>query len=266
MNMETIARRRFLDDYRTIRHAEERGSDDPAYYLGLPYEDLTGKNSEQWRIRGRSYRYFEQTILPHFEARVGRPLDILDLGAGNCWMSYRLSLRTHKPVALDIFTDSRDGLLASRHYPEPFPVLEARFDQLPFPKHRFDLAIFNASIHYSYDYHATLREVRRCLRPEGCVVIMDSPVYRLPEHGEMMRAERRARFQRQYGFPSDALQSREYLDEPTLEVLARDLGIAWRIYRVWYGWRWFLRPWKARIRSSRPPSRFMILTGEFTQR
>lgn len=264
--METLARLRFLDDYRCIRHAEQRGSDDPAYYLGLPYADKSGKNPKQWKIRGRSYRYFERTILPRLEARAQRPLDILDLGAGNCWMSYRLSLRAHKPVALDIFRDSRDGLLASRHYPVRFPVLEAQFDQLPFPPARFDLAIFNASFHYSSDYHATLREVRRCLRPEGCFVIMDSPVYRLPEHGKLMCAERRVLFQRQYGFPSDALASREFLDEPALEVLAADLNITWRKHRVWYGWEWFLRPWKARLKSARPPSQFLILTGEFKPR
>jgi len=264
--METVARRRFLDDYRCIRHAEQRGSEDPTYYLGLPYVDHSGKNPEQWKIRGKSYRYFERTILPRLEAQAQRPLDILDLGAGNCWMSYRLSLRGHKPVAVDIFTDPRDGLLASRHYPVKFPTLEAQFDQLPFPEARFDLAIFNASIHYSADYHATLREVRRCLRPKGCFIIIDSPVYQLPEHGDLMRAERRALFERQYGFPSDALTSREFLDEPTLDVLAKDLDIAWRVDRVWYGWKWFLRPWKARLKNSRPPSQFLILTGEFKSR
>ena len=35
-------------------------------------------------------------ILAPFEKRAGRPLDILDFGAGNGWMSYRLSLRGHR--------------------------------------------------------------------------------------------------------------------------------------------------------------------------
>ena len=261
--MDTIARRQFLDDYRTIRHAEARGSQDAAYYLALPYEDRTGKNSEQWKIRGASYRYFERKILTSFECRAERPLDILDLGAGNCWMSYRLALRKHQPVAVDIFSDPLDGLLASRHYPVRFPALEGQFDQLPFSGARFDLAIFNASIHYSPDYHATLKEVRRCLRPSGSFIIMDSPVYELPEHGEMMRNERRAFFQRQYGFPSDALASKEYLDRPLLRTLALDLGIAWTEHRTWYGVQWFLRPWKAAWKGKRPPSQFLILVGRF---
>jgi SAM-dependent methyltransferase len=264
--METTTRREFLDNYRTIRHAEGRGSDDPAYYMALPYEDLSGKNADQWKIRGKSYRYFERKVLPAIEKRLKRPLDILDLGAGNCWMSHRLSLRDHKPVAVDIFSDDRDGLLAARHYPRPFPVIEAQFDHLPFPKRSFDLVIFNASFHYSSDYHVTLREVRRCLRPRGRVVIVDSPLYARPEHGELMRAERRGHFLKRYGFPSDALASIEYMDEPMLKALARDLGIEWQRHSVWYGWNWFLRPWKARLRHSRPPSRFLILTGVFKGR
>jgi SAM-dependent methyltransferase len=263
MNMEATERTQFLDHYRTIRHAEGRGSEDPAYYLALPYKDLSGNNSEQWRIRGKSFRYFERVILPPLERRAAGPLKILDLGAGNCWMSYRLSLRSHWPVAVDIFSDARDGLLASRNYPPRFPILEAQFDELPFPGHSFDLAIFNASLHYSSDYHRTLRQVRDCLRPQGRLVIMDSPIYKLPEHGERMRAERHAQFERQYGFRSDALGSLEYLDEPLLEELARNLRIQWEIHRVWYGCRWFLRPWKARLSGRRPPSRFWILTGKF---
>jgi hypothetical protein len=88
--MLAAERQRFLDDYLRIRRAEGRGSDDPAYYLALPYRDLSGKLSAQWVMRGRTYRYFEKRVLGN------TPLDILDLGAGCGWMSYRLSLRGHR--------------------------------------------------------------------------------------------------------------------------------------------------------------------------
>src|SRR5271163_3708142 len=122
--MATSARHRFLEDYRTIRGAEGRGSQEAAYYRALPYQDLSGKNSAQWTIRGKSYRYFESNVLPQLERKLGRTLDVLDLGAGNCWMSYRLSLRKHRPVAFDIFADAMDGLRAARHYGQPFPLVE----------------------------------------------------------------------------------------------------------------------------------------------
>jgi len=143
--MTASPRQRFLKDYRTIRTAEGRGSFVSAYYRALPYRDLSGQNSAQWAIRGRSYRYFEKKILAPIERETGRELKVLDLGAGNGWMSNRLSLRQHKPVALDIFNDAMDGLGAAHHYESHFPLLEAEFDHLPFRESSFDLAVFNAS-------------------------------------------------------------------------------------------------------------------------
>ena len=257
------ARHKFLEEYRVIRSAEGRGSEQAGYYQALPYRDLSGRNSAQWAIRGRSYRYFERNVLVPIERKLARALDVLDLGAGNCWMSYRLSLRNHRPVALDIFTDEKDGLRAARHYIHHFPRYEADFDHLPVRATSFDLAIFNASLHYSTDYRRTLSELGRCLRPGGQFVIIDSPIYRLPEHGERMRTERHQEFERRYGFRSDALPSLEYFDEPTIAALAADLKIEWRVHRPWYGWNWWMRPWKARLLGRRPPSRFWILEGAF---
>jgi ubiquinone/menaquinone biosynthesis C-methylase UbiE len=261
--MDREMRRRFLDDYSRIRRAEGRGSDDPEYYRALPFRDLTGRNSGQWSIRARTWRHFENLVLTEMEKDAARPLDILDAGAGNGWMSYRLALREHRPVALDIFSDRGDGLRSIRHYPRQFPCVEAEFDELPFRDAAFDLAIYNCSIHYSTDYRRTLREVRRCLRSSGRVVIMDSPVYKLPEHGEQMRTERHERFAKQFGFRSDAMPSIEYFDEAMLDSLASEFKIEWSRSRPWYGLRWFFRPWKARLAAARPPSQFHVLVGRF---
>jgi SAM-dependent methyltransferase len=178
-------------------------------------------------------------------------------------MSYRLALRQHRPVALDIFADSRDGLGAARHYPVRFFSVEAEFDRLPFCAARFDLVVYNSSIHYSTDYRRTLSEAQRVLRPQGRAVIIDSPIYRERQHGEWMRVERHAQFERTYGFRSDNIPSIEFLDLSILEELSKDLGIRWQIHRPWLGLAWHLRPWKARFRGTRPPSRFWILVARF---
>jgi ubiquinone/menaquinone biosynthesis C-methylase UbiE len=263
MTYDLNARHRFLVEYRHIRHAEGRGSDDPSYYQALPYRDLTGRNAAMWAMRAKTYTYFENKILAPIEKAVSRPLDILDLGAGNGWMSYRLSLRKHACVALDIFRDDRDGLLAARHYPQRLPLVEAEFDRLPFGPNTFDLVVYNSSLHYSTDYVATLTEARRCLRSSGQVIVLDSPVYRRREHGEMMIAERHANFYERYGFRSDAMPSIEFLDKDILKSLADSFGLRWTIHRPWYGWQWRLRPLKARLKGRRPPSQFWILAGRF---
>jgi ubiquinone/menaquinone biosynthesis C-methylase UbiE len=263
--MQASTRQRFLEDYIKIRHAEGRGSRDSEYYLALPFRDITGRLQDQWTIRAKSFRYLEKHVLPAMEREAGRPLRIADLGAGNCWLSYRLALRGHKPIAIDIHCDDLDGLGAGVHYLErtTFPRVNAEFDDLPLGSGSVDLAIYNAAIHYSTDYRRTLAEMRRCLKPGGRFLIIDSPVYKLHEHGEMMRRERHKQFQAQYGFASDTLESIEYFDLEMLRELSASLGISWRVYRPWYGWQWALRPWKARWRGKRPPSNFWILAGRF---
>ena len=126
-------------------------------------------------IRAATWRYVESRLLPK------QPLDVLDLGAGNAWLSNRLAQKGHRPVAIEIFTDALDGLAAARHYTMTFPLMEAEFDRLPLAGRQFDWAIFNSSLHYSADYRRTLAEALRCLRPQGQIVVLDSPIYRRRE-------------------------------------------------------------------------------------
>ena len=256
---------KFVEEYSSIRRAEGRGSEDQAYYLALPYEDLTGKLVGQWAIRAKSYAYFERHLLAQWERESESGLRVADLGAGTGWLSYRLALRGHKPAAIDVLTDPLDGLAAARHYfaalERKFPLFQAEFDNLPFATGEFDLVVFDSSLHYSTDYIRTLREARRCLRPGGRVVIIDSPIYRLSEHGERMLEERHRQFEAAYGFASNSIPSIEYLDEGMPASWSQELGIHWEVHRPWYGWSWALRPWKARLLRRRPPSRFWILVG-----
>jgi SAM-dependent methyltransferase len=264
--MLAATRQRFLEDYIKIRHAEGRGSKDAAYYLALPFRDITDKLQDQWSIRAKSFQYLEKRVLPEIEKELRKPLRIADLGAGNCWLSYRLALRGHRPIAIDILGDPLDGLGAGRHYQQhaAFPRVNAEFDDLPLQAGSLDVAIYNASVHYSTDYQRTLGEIRRCLRPQGWFLIVDSPVYQRREHGDMMVRERHQQFQKTYGFASDTLPSIEFFDLQMLDELAVELGIAWRVHRPWYGWQWAMRPWKARWKGKRPPSNFWILAGRFT--
>lgn len=39
---------RFAQAYERIRAAEGRGSENPDFYLNLPYKDISGRNSRQW--------------------------------------------------------------------------------------------------------------------------------------------------------------------------------------------------------------------------
>src|SRR6188768_2275737 len=105
-----MAVEQFTREYRTVRRAEGWGSSDAAYYRALPYRDLTGRFESIWRIRARSFDTFVSRVLPPLERRAApEPLKVLDLGAGCGWLSYRLALRGHVVVALDLLDDRLDG-------------------------------------------------------------------------------------------------------------------------------------------------------------
>jgi len=250
---------RFIDDYERIRAAEGRWSQQDDFYLNLPYKDISGKNSKQWKIRARSFDYLMKHVLNRNLHSGGR---ILDLGAGNCWMSCRLALANYRPVAVDLLTNDRDGMGAAEHFrkhlPTMFPRFQAELARLPFQPEQFDAVIFNASFHYAEDYVATLREALRCVKGDGTVIISDTPWYSHDESGRRMVAERSAAFFKRYGTASDSIKSLEYLTDERLRALEEQLGIRWTIYCPRYGLNWAMRPFVARLSNRREPSRFRI--------
>jgi SAM-dependent methyltransferase len=251
---------RFIEDYERIRAEEGRGSEDEDFYLGLPYRDSTGKNSGQWQIRARSYNYLIENVLRPFLPSGGER--ILDLGSGNCWMSFRLALAGYSPFAVDLLTNDRDGLGAAKHYRKHlhsiFPRFQAELARLPFQDEQFDAAIFNASFHYAEDYEVALSEALRCVQAGGIVVISDTPWYSKEESGLQMVAERRAAFLERYDTASDSIKSLEFLTDERLGVLADRLSIEWTNYSIQFGFKWRMRPFMAKLRKSREPSQFRL--------
>jgi SAM-dependent methyltransferase len=252
---------RFIADYEQVRAAEGRGSGSEEFYLGLPFKDVTGRNCKQWSIRARSYECLITQVLKPLGDR-GK---ILDLGAGNCWMSFRLALAGYRSVAVDLLTNEYDGLEAAAHYQRylsgSLPRFQAEMTCLPFQSGQFDAVIFNASFHYSEDYEASLREALRCLKPGGMLVISDTPWYSREESGKQMVVERHAAFLRRYGMASDSVQCLEFLTDARLCALEEGLSIRWTVHSPWYGVKWALRPVIAKLRRKREPSRFRLYTA-----
>ena len=251
---------RFIGDYEQIRTSEGRGSESKDFYLALPYRDTTRKNRGQWQMRARSYDYIVRHLLKGSGHDRGNR--ILDLGAGNGWMSFRLALAGYQPIAVDLLTNDCDGLGAARHYqgrlPKLFPRFQAEICRLPFADEQFDVAVFNASFHYAEDGEACLREALRCVRKGGMVIISDTPWYAREESGQQMLAERREAFLRSHGTAADAIANLGYLTDERLRSMGDALSIHWDVYRPWYGPRWAMRPLIAKLRGRREPSKFRL--------
>ncbi len=256
---ESIAHHaRFMEDYERIRKSEGRGSESQDFYLALPYRDTSGRNRRQWQMRARSYDYLVQHLLDGTD----RGSRILDLGAGNGWMSYRLAMAGYRPCAVDLLTNDHDGLGAARHYrtrlPKLFPRFQAEIRRLPFADEQFDAAVFNASFHYAEDYEASLRETLRCVKPGGLVIISDTPWYAREENGRKMLAERRAAFLQNHGIAVNSITTLGYLTDERLRRMEDALSIHWDVHRPWYGLRWAMRPLVAKFRGRREPSKFRL--------
>jgi SAM-dependent methyltransferase len=253
---------KFITEYEFIRNAEGRGSSQPNYYLNLPYKDLSGRNESQWGIRARTFEVMERRIIKPLAQILKRPLRVLDLGAGNGWLSYRLAIHGHVPIAVDLLTNNHDGLGAAIHFGRAidslFPRVQAELDRLPFSTSTFDLAIFNASFHYSEDYESTFAEALRCIRPGGAIVIADTPWYAQEKSGEMMVIEKHQRFADTYGFRSDSIPSLEYLTPARLRALRDRFELKWETIRPFYGIRWSLRGIRAKLAGQRARSKFRI--------
>jgi SAM-dependent methyltransferase len=256
---------RFIADYEAIRHAEGRGSLSEKYYRALPFKDLSGRFRSDWFIRARSYNVLVRNVLTRLQNPLERALKILDLGAGNGWLSNRLASQGDRVIAVDLLLNEQDGLGAWKNYERSehsFTPVQAEFNHLPIMDRFADAVIFNASFHYSENYAATLTEALRVLSPRGLIVIMDSPVYRRASSGEQMVKERETQFRQKYGFASDSLQSENFLTYARLDELAKELRLKWKRITPFYGLGWALRPFAAALLRRREPAKFHLIVGK----
>ncbi len=250
---------RFARDYADHRRAEGRGYGGRALF-DLPYvkDDAFAR---QWRVRARTFEAFMARVVRPQAARLGRPLSVLDLGAGNGWLSYRVASEGHRAHALDIRDDGIDGLGAAAPFvdrmPDRMECIVAPFDAIPLAAASVDIALFNASLHYATDLRAVMAEARRVVRPGGAIAVLDSPFYAREADGMAMVAEKRQQARQRFGERSSSLMALPFIEFLTRERLARAApSLDWRRHRVRYPIAYELRPLRAALLGERRPSRF----------
>jgi ubiquinone/menaquinone biosynthesis C-methylase UbiE len=140
----------------------------------------------------------------------------------------------------------RIGSSASHDGERGVSRIGASFEALPLASGSFDMAIFNASLHYAIDLDATLREARRVTRRGGHLVIIDSPFYARERDGDATVREKNA----------SGAYGATLLEPPFIEYLTSERLPGWRRHRVWYPLWYEVRPIIAWVRGKRRPSSF----------
>lgn len=250
----------FIHEYETVRQAEGR-SDSAETYAQLPYAQPNHPLAEMWRQRTISFEAFLEIVLIPKE-KTKKQLSIIDLGAGNGWMSNRLAERGHCVAAVDLTINGFDGLGVHQHYGQDIVSIQAEFDHLPLASDQFDLAVFNASLHYSADYGTTLNEALRLLNRAGTLAVIDTPVYQKEQSGMQMVAEREKAFEAKHRFKSNSLGSKNFLTQTQISDLQKELNRPIQIDHPVSAVRRGVRRLKTAVRGQREAAEFPILTIE----
>lgn len=132
----------------------------------------------------RAQAYFTSAVHaagPDLEQAVQQVLQLpsrvsmLDVGCGAGHLDFALAPFFERVLATDLSPSMLATVRAAaqqRHLPQ-IEVRQARAEALPFPDGHFDLACSRYSAHHWHDVPAALREMRRVMRPDGMLLMID---------------------------------------------------------------------------------------------
>ncbi len=168
---------------------------DPEYVEMMKYESgsadkdaaaVPGKHQEPWL---NVLDAFEPASPPAIDLAFSHPKirpfikgRAIDLGAGTCWTTAKLSKleQVNGVVAFDLSERflQQVGTRIIRHLEgevEKISFGVGSFNQLPFPSESFDCAFLVAAVHHSLSPIKLLLETRRILKKDGTLIIVECP-------------------------------------------------------------------------------------------
>ena len=196
------------------------GSSDPAYFLHLPYRDISRLHASEWGVKARSLEALQRLLV-----RL-RPRRIVDLGCGTGWLSYRLAQKGYEVYAIDVVMSELIGLRAAGVYIRAgvrFVLIQGELEFPPLADQSVDAVICNASLHYAHNPQTAFEGIRRILRPGGPFIVMNSPV-----HNDALSARRsEAEFRKRLigaGANQSVAATYHHLTRIDLDQIARKAG------------------------------------------
>lgn len=138
-------------------------------------ESGRAEHSEPWKallVKEPLIRDFEENILSKFKLTG----NFLEIGGGMCWASYLVKNKFPECVvyASDVAYSAllRAEQLSNLMKLQPDFYLTTDVQSCPFPDNFFDFVFGSAILHHIPDLVKGLSEIRRILKPEGCLIVM----------------------------------------------------------------------------------------------
>ena len=161
----------FGDLYIDVRNQEKRVLTD-CQVMFLPDIEPTHVHYKEWQVRKRSAK----RLIDYLKEK-SKPLNILEIGCGNGWLSSMLlTIKGSKVTGIDV--NEPEIMQAKRLFKnERLDFICAGFDPQMFSDQKFDVILFAASIQYFPSIKNILQDALSCLNRNGEIHIIDTNFY-----------------------------------------------------------------------------------------
>ena len=165
----------FEELYLGLRQQEQRlYSDDELKHL--PVIHTGHPHYREWKIRSQSSSW-----LINYLSQKKPPLQILEIGCGNGWLSAKLAeIERSEVTGIDINCEEvRQAQRVFRKSNLQFREME--FDAAKFAVTQFNIVVFASSLQYFSPLKTVLNKVQRCMTEDGEIHILDTHFYKASE-------------------------------------------------------------------------------------
>ena len=214
--------------------------------LEIPWFDKNRNSQKLWKLRSRSFTRVK-ALIRELEPDSEGP--ILDLGAGNCWISRRLSDEGYRVASVDACIDENIGLKAGDIFERELDIRLERYrammDKLPFEDESLRGVVASGSFHYAEDPGKVLDEINRVLVPGGWAIIYDSPVFMRNSDGLAMVAANLVKYDSSNELDGIDYKPRWFIDLRDFLESSRSVGFDYQIIPT----RDFIRRYSDRVKN-----------------
>ena len=163
----------FEELYLQVRQYENRIYTDNEVAI-LPDIHSEHPHEKEWRIRKHSSQQ-----LINYLIKKNKPLEILEVGCGNGWLSAKLSsVFASHITGIDINSVELDQAKRIFNKIKNLDFFNCSFHNELLNKRKFDIAVFAASIQYFPSLRNILKDSFTYMKADGEIHIIDSPFYK----------------------------------------------------------------------------------------